>query len=59
MIANLTEINDQGMDAFLAHQTDTYTCRDSPGAYVVFTVPAVSPVTHEFPSQENGERKKG
>ena len=26
MIANLAEIRDQGMDAFLAHQGEKYTC---------------------------------
>jgi hypothetical protein len=35
MIANLTEIKDQGMDAFLAHQTEKYTCRTCRGLLCV------------------------
>jgi hypothetical protein len=35
MIANLTEIKDQGMGAFLAHQTDKYTCSTCRGLLCV------------------------
>jgi hypothetical protein len=35
MIANLTEIKDQGMDEFLAHQGEKYTCPECKGLICV------------------------
>ena len=35
MIANLTEIKDQGMDAFLVHQAEKYTCPTCQGLLCV------------------------
>lgn len=35
MIANLTEIREQGMDAFLAHQVERYTCPTCQGLLCV------------------------
>jgi hypothetical protein len=35
MIANLTEIKDQGMNAFLVHQAERYTCPTCKGLLCV------------------------
>ncbi|MFH0966926.1 MAG: DUF3795 domain-containing protein [Methanobacteriota archaeon] len=35
MIANLTEMKEKGMEAFLVHQADTYTCRTCQGLLCV------------------------